>query len=181
MADLKKLKYLQLVSKVTAELENNLGIADKTLAEFVIDVAVPCENFKIFDQKLRENGADFPIDFVDKLLRLVKHLHPKFSEGSQGGAGAKSGACTAGVPQFGQKLALRIVSQQMRVASRPSESLAGGAVSGGPVRGAAPRATSSAEQSRCTESSRRQALFSTATRAIAGQNSETQSATCCPY
>jgi ATP-dependent RNA helicase DHX8/PRP22 len=90
MADLKKLKYLQLVSKVTAELENNLGIADKTLAEFVIDVAVPCENFKIFDQKLRENGADFPIDFVDKLLRLVKHLHPKFNEGSQGGAGAKS-------------------------------------------------------------------------------------------
>ncbi|UPQ97127.1 DEAH-box nuclear pre-mRNA splicing factor [Chloropicon primus] len=80
MADLKKLRYLQLVSKVTSELENNLGMGDKTLSEFVIDVALTCDNFKTFDTKLRENGAELPIDFVDKIHRLVRHLHPKFAE-----------------------------------------------------------------------------------------------------
>ena len=74
-----KLKYLQLLSKVTSELENNLGMGDKTLAEFVIDIALTCENFKDFDKKLRENGAELPIDFVDKIHRLVRHLHPKFA------------------------------------------------------------------------------------------------------
>ena len=74
-----KLKYLQLLSKVTSELENNLGMGDKTLAEFVIDIALTCENFKDFDKKLRENGAELPNDFVDKIHRLVRHLHPKFA------------------------------------------------------------------------------------------------------
>lgn len=39
MEQLKRLQHLSLVSKVTAELENHLNIADKTLAEFVIELA----------------------------------------------------------------------------------------------------------------------------------------------
>ena len=93
--DLERLRYLQLVSKVASELENNLGIGDKTLAEFVIDLAIACDNFKAYDAKLRENGAELPIDLVDKLLRLVKHLHPKFSTNGSGGAATGSEAGTA--------------------------------------------------------------------------------------
>ena len=91
MADLKKLRYLQLVSKVTSELENNLGMGDKTLAEFVIEVALGSENFKEYDKKLKENGAELPIDFVDKLYRLVRHLHPKFVEEREDSSRAAEG------------------------------------------------------------------------------------------
>ena len=37
MDDFTSLELLSLVSKVTSELQNHLGISDKTLAEFVID------------------------------------------------------------------------------------------------------------------------------------------------
>ena len=36
MDDLESLELLSLVSKVTSELQNHLGISDKTLAEFVM-------------------------------------------------------------------------------------------------------------------------------------------------
>ena len=36
MAALNKLAHLSLVNKVTTELENHIGIADKTLSEFII-------------------------------------------------------------------------------------------------------------------------------------------------
>ena len=39
MAALNKLAHLSLVNKVTTELENHIGIADKTLSEFIIDLA----------------------------------------------------------------------------------------------------------------------------------------------
>ena len=39
MAALAKLAKLALVNKVSKELENHLGVADKTLSEFVISLA----------------------------------------------------------------------------------------------------------------------------------------------
>ena len=36
---LAELQYLSLVSKVCTELDNHLGVSDKTLAEFIIDLA----------------------------------------------------------------------------------------------------------------------------------------------
>ena len=36
--DLYQLEFLSLVAKITQELENHVGISDKTLAEFVIDL-----------------------------------------------------------------------------------------------------------------------------------------------
>ena len=35
MDDLENLEFLSLVSKVTSEIQNHLGVSDKTLAEFV--------------------------------------------------------------------------------------------------------------------------------------------------
>lgn len=48
MEQLKRLQHLSLVSKVTAELENHLNIADKTLAEFVIELAKEQSNVDAF-------------------------------------------------------------------------------------------------------------------------------------
>ncbi len=51
MSDLDKLQRLSLVTKITTELENHLGITDSDLAEFIIALseesstvrwAVPC-------------------------------------------------------------------------------------------------------------------------------------------
>ena len=39
MEELKKLEHLSLVSKICVELDNHLGLGDKTLAEFIIHLA----------------------------------------------------------------------------------------------------------------------------------------------
>ena len=39
MDDLESLELLSLVNKVASELHNHLGLSDKTLAEFIIDLA----------------------------------------------------------------------------------------------------------------------------------------------
>jgi hypothetical protein len=53
MEQLRKLQHLSLVSKVTAELENHLNIADKTLAEFVIELAKDQKNVDAFNKVRR--------------------------------------------------------------------------------------------------------------------------------
>ena len=54
MSALNKLAHLSLVNKVTTELENHIGIADKTLSEFIIDL----------------RGSDEPRAFQRKLLEM---------------------------------------------------------------------------------------------------------------
>lgn len=81
MDDLSSLELLSLVSKVTSELQNHLGINDKTLAEFVInqhessggDVAE-------FKRSLASMGAEFPNSLVESIDRLVLTLHPKYKK-----------------------------------------------------------------------------------------------------
>lgn len=77
MDDLESLELLSLVSKVTSELQNHLGISDKTLAEFIIDQhgGSSVDEFKA---KLVAIGADFPGSLVESVDRLVLTLHPKF-------------------------------------------------------------------------------------------------------
>jgi ATP-dependent RNA helicase DHX8/PRP22 len=83
MDDLASLELLSLVSKVTSELQNHLGIADKTLAEFVIAQHEEAKSFSEFQAKLDAIGADFPKSLVDSIDRLVLTLHPKYK--SKGG------------------------------------------------------------------------------------------------
>jgi len=78
MDDLESLELLSLVSKVTSELQNHLGISDKTLAEFVIAQHEECDNLEEFQKKLDALGADFPQSLVESVDRLVLTLHPKF-------------------------------------------------------------------------------------------------------
>ncbi|XP_048470759.1 ATP-dependent RNA helicase DHX8-like [Rhincodon typus] len=59
--ELSKLEYLSLVSKVCTELDNHLGINDKDLAEFIIDLAEKNITFETFKGALVKNGAEFTV------------------------------------------------------------------------------------------------------------------------
>lgn len=77
---LKKLEYLSLVSQVCTELESNLGIADKVLAEFITDLGHKSETVEEFDKKLKENGAEMPDYFVKTLLTNIHAILPPKSK-----------------------------------------------------------------------------------------------------
>ena len=47
---LKKLKEIPVVNKVMQELDRALGVKDKVLAEFVLDVAKKSKNVSHFEQ-----------------------------------------------------------------------------------------------------------------------------------
>ncbi|KAJ3049173.1 DEAH-box ATP-dependent RNA helicase prp22, partial [Rhizophlyctis rosea] len=76
MADLKKLEYLSLVSKVSSELLNHIGNSDKTLAEFIIYQHSKSSSVESFKSLLDAAGADLPESFVSNLDRLIRTLSP---------------------------------------------------------------------------------------------------------
>lgn len=88
MDDLESLEFLSLVSRVTSELQNHLGISDKTLAEFVIDQHLQCGSLPAFKAKLDEIQADFPQSLIESIDRLVLTMHPKF-KGKKGSESVK--------------------------------------------------------------------------------------------
>ncbi|EEH22573.1 hypothetical protein PABG_04784 [Paracoccidioides brasiliensis Pb03] len=80
MDDLESLELFSLISKVTTELQNHLGVNDKTLAEFVIDQHLKCNSFAKFKSALDDIGAEFPQSLIESIDRLVLTLHPKFKD-----------------------------------------------------------------------------------------------------
>ncbi|KAJ7313397.1 hypothetical protein JRQ81_004728 [Phrynocephalus forsythii] len=74
--ELAKLEYLSLVSKVCTELDNHLGINDKDLAEFVINLAEKNSTFDAFKLVLVKNGAEFTDSLISNLLRLIQTMRP---------------------------------------------------------------------------------------------------------
>lgn len=72
MDELTKLEHLSLVSKICTELDNHLGMNDKDLAEFIIDLAETNTTFDTFKKALIENGAEFPDSFITSLLRIIQ-------------------------------------------------------------------------------------------------------------
>ena len=88
-AELARLQHLALVSKVSQELDNHLGVADRTLAEFVIELAGGCGDAKAFHGALAENGAELGAQLCETLFAQIAAL----KKGSRAaGAGASSGA-----------------------------------------------------------------------------------------
>ena len=77
MDDLASLELLSLVSKVTSELQNHLGIHEKTLAEFVIAQHSQCQSLPKFQARMKEMGGDFPNSLVESIDRLILTMHPK--------------------------------------------------------------------------------------------------------
>ncbi|KAF2204641.1 ATP-dependent RNA helicase-like protein DHX8 [Delitschia confertaspora ATCC 74209] len=84
MEDLADLELLSLVSKVTSEIQNHLGISDKTLAEFVIAQHAESKSLPEFQSKLEAFGAEFPKSLIDSIDRLILTLHPKYKNKSKG-------------------------------------------------------------------------------------------------
>ncbi|MCJ1435586.1 DEAH-box ATP-dependent RNA helicase prp22 [Xylographa pallens] len=80
MDDLESLELLSLVSKVTSELQNHLGISDKTLAEFVIAQHSKCSALADFKLQMEAMGAEFPLSLVESIDRLVLTMHPKYKD-----------------------------------------------------------------------------------------------------
>lgn len=85
MDDLASFELLSLVSKVTSELQNHLGINDKTLAEFVIAQHSKCQSLPEFKAQMEAMGADFPQSLVESVDRLILTMHPKYKSKANGG------------------------------------------------------------------------------------------------
>lgn len=79
MDDIQNLELLSLVSKVTSELQNHLGLGDKALAEFVI-AQHGGKDLAAFKKSLADMDADFPNSLVESIDRLVLTMHPKFKK-----------------------------------------------------------------------------------------------------
>lgn len=92
MDDLANLEFLSLVSKVTSEIQNHVGVSDKTLAEFVIDQHADCKGVADFKTQLEAMGAEFPQSLVESIDRLVLTLHPKYKNKNKGANGKTAGA-----------------------------------------------------------------------------------------
>ncbi|KAK3074493.1 DEAH-box ATP-dependent RNA helicase prp22 [Teratosphaeriaceae sp. CCFEE 6253] len=85
MDDFEQLELLSLVSKVTSEINNHLGIADKTIAEFVIAEHQKSPSLAQFQAGLEE--YEFPVTLTESIDRLVRTLHPKYKNAPKNGAG----------------------------------------------------------------------------------------------
>ena len=94
MDDLETLEILSLVSKVTSELQNHLGISETTLAEFIVDQRLKCDTFVGFKKALGGMGADFPASLVESIDRLVRTMHPKMRGKSIQDNGARADKST---------------------------------------------------------------------------------------
>ncbi len=77
MDEIARLQYLSLVNKVCSELDNHIGVSDKDLAEFIIDLAKRHPQLPEFCKALADNGAEFPQSFASSLLALVAKMTPK--------------------------------------------------------------------------------------------------------
>ncbi|MCJ1448840.1 MAG: DEAH-box ATP-dependent RNA helicase prp22 [Stictis urceolatum] len=82
MNDMESFELLSLVSKVTSELQNHLGINDKTLAEFIIAQHLKCNTLADFKSWLKEIYDDFPQSLVESVDRLVLTMHPRYGKAS---------------------------------------------------------------------------------------------------
>lgn len=72
--ELKQLEHLSLVSKVTSELSNHLGVSDKVLAEFIIDLHAKSKNVSEFQTQLDQLGAELSASFVENLDRIIRTM-----------------------------------------------------------------------------------------------------------
>lgn len=61
-------------SLLDLELENHLGIKDKVLSEFIIDLSKSSENSDDFRKDLTKNGAEMTETLVERIWNLIQHM-----------------------------------------------------------------------------------------------------------
>ncbi|KAK4618316.1 Pre-mRNA-splicing factor ATP-dependent RNA helicase prp22 [Fulvia fulva] len=82
MHDLEQLELLSLVSKITSEISQHMGMSDKTIAEFIIAEHENCASVDDFAKKLGD--FDFSPSLAENIDRLIRTMHPKY-KGRGGG------------------------------------------------------------------------------------------------
>ncbi len=58
------------------ELNSQVGIKDKTLAEFVLSLAKKASSVDQFGTQLAANGADFDQDLINTIYAVVTRIFP---------------------------------------------------------------------------------------------------------
>ena len=86
MDDLQELELLSLVSRVTSEIQNHMGVSDKTIAEFVIDQHGQSKDHGDFQERM--TAFDFPQSLITSIDRLILTMHPKHKNKSSHKAAA---------------------------------------------------------------------------------------------
>ncbi|KAI9912062.1 hypothetical protein PsorP6_008910 [Peronosclerospora sorghi] len=71
-----KLQELSLVSKVCQALDNHLGMSDKTLAEFVIDLVRNSSSCAAFLASIKKDDLPLPPALAENLYRIVQTMAP---------------------------------------------------------------------------------------------------------
>jgi ATP-dependent RNA helicase DHX8/PRP22 len=96
MDALAKLRHLGLVNRVTVELDNHLGVDDKDLAEFLVDLATTSPDVETFGKRIAEEGGGepFPGALVSSIFRAV----PRSKISSR--AGPSTSACGTTAPSL---------------------------------------------------------------------------------
>jgi ATP-dependent RNA helicase DHX8/PRP22 len=83
MDDLYEFEIAGLVSKVVDELQNHLGVIDKTLAEFIIAQRLEADTSDSFKRKMKVIAGDnLSMSLVDSIDRLLCLLHPTMKANS---------------------------------------------------------------------------------------------------
>jgi ATP-dependent RNA helicase DHX8/PRP22 len=85
-----ELHRLSIVSKVTTELENHVGVSDKDLAEFVISIAAKSATPPAFHAALLANGAEFPDSFTTNLFNIIARMQAAARASASGNAATSS-------------------------------------------------------------------------------------------
>ena len=75
---LRKFKEIAVINKILAELDRAIGIKDKVLAEFVLNLAKQAQSATEFETILAENEADFAIDLTNTLYATVTRMLPEY-------------------------------------------------------------------------------------------------------
>ncbi|KDR85685.1 hypothetical protein GALMADRAFT_234699 [Galerina marginata CBS 339.88] len=79
-ADITQLEFLSLVNKIAQEIDNHIGVTDKTVAEFVISIHEQSKTSPDFKAQLSETGAAFSDSLIESIDRLILSLHPKYKK-----------------------------------------------------------------------------------------------------
>jgi len=76
MDALKKLQYLSMVNKVVQELSNHIGLQNRDLAEFIINLAESSPTVEAFQQQVAQFDQDLAPSFTAHLYNLVSKMNP---------------------------------------------------------------------------------------------------------
>ena len=65
------------------ELNSQVGIKDKTLAEYVLSIAQKAPNVDAFGKQMMANGADFEQNLVNTIYAIVTRIFPPVGQSHQ--------------------------------------------------------------------------------------------------